>query len=50
MPTPHGFPAVIEVVVEIPAGSRNKYEYDEVAGFYDGMCAVTQTDPVTTYG
>jgi inorganic pyrophosphatase len=25
------FPAVIEVVVEIPAGSRNKYEYDEVA-------------------
>jgi inorganic pyrophosphatase len=26
------FPAVIEVVVEIPAGSRNKYEYDEVAG------------------
>ena len=27
----HGFPAVIEVVVEIPAGSRNKYEYDEQA-------------------
>jgi inorganic pyrophosphatase len=26
------FPAVIEVVVEIPAGSRNKYEYDESAG------------------
>ena len=25
------FPAVIEVVVEIPAGSRNKYEYDEHA-------------------
>ena len=25
------FPAVIEVVVEIPAGSRNKYEYDEEA-------------------
>jgi inorganic pyrophosphatase len=30
--TPHAeFPAVIEVVVEIPAGSRNKYEYDEIA-------------------
>ena len=26
------FPATIEVVVEIPAGSRNKYEYDEEAG------------------
>jgi inorganic pyrophosphatase len=26
------FPAVIEVVVEIPAGSRNKYEFDEAAG------------------
>jgi inorganic pyrophosphatase len=26
------FPAVIEVVVEIPARSRNKYEYDEAAG------------------
>ena len=25
------FPAVIDVVVEIPAGSRNKYEYDEHA-------------------
>ena len=25
------FPAVVEVVVEIPAGSRNKYEYDEAA-------------------
>ena len=25
------FPAVIEVVVEIPAGSRNKYEFDEQA-------------------
>ena len=23
------FPAVIEVVVEIPSGSRNKYEYSE---------------------
>lgn len=31
MSTERGFPAVIEVVVEIPAGSRNKYEYDEVA-------------------
>ncbi|MFO1538919.1 MAG: inorganic diphosphatase [Chloroflexota bacterium] len=26
------FPAVIEVVVEIPARSRNKYEYDERTG------------------
>jgi inorganic pyrophosphatase len=27
-----GFPEVIEVVVEIPAGSRNKYEFDEHSG------------------
>ncbi len=26
------YPDVIEVVVEIPGGSRNKYEYDERAG------------------
>jgi inorganic pyrophosphatase len=26
------FPELVEVVVEIPAGSRNKYEYDEQAG------------------
>jgi len=26
------FPELIEVVVEIPSGSRNKYEYDEQAG------------------
>ncbi|HEY7598587.1 MAG TPA: inorganic diphosphatase [Candidatus Limnocylindrales bacterium] len=26
------FPAIVEVVVEIPSGSRNKYEYDEAAG------------------
>ncbi len=31
MSNQHVFPAVIEVVVEIPAGSRNKYEYDEQA-------------------
>ena len=31
MPTERDFPAVIEVFVEIPAGSRNKYEYDEEA-------------------
>ena len=30
MPREKDFPAVIEVVVEIPALSRNKYEYDEV--------------------
>jgi inorganic pyrophosphatase len=27
--TPGPFPDVIEIVVEIPRGSRNKYEYDE---------------------
>lgn len=26
------FPELVEVVVEIPSGSRNKYEYDERAG------------------
>ncbi len=26
------FPDILEVVVEIPSGSRNKYEYDERAG------------------
>ena len=26
------FPGVVEVVVEIPSGSRNKYEYDERSG------------------
>lgn len=28
------FPEVVELVVEIPRGSRNKYEYDEVAGIF----------------
>ena len=28
------FPAVVEIVVEIPRGSRNKYEYDERAGVF----------------
>lgn len=28
----HKFPKVVEVVVEIPAGSRNKYEFDEKVG------------------
>ena len=28
------FPDIVEVVVEIPAGSRNKYEFDEAAGVY----------------
>ncbi|HEX5241265.1 MAG TPA: inorganic diphosphatase [Candidatus Limnocylindrales bacterium] len=28
------FPEVIEVVVEIPRGSRNKYEWDERAGVF----------------
>jgi len=30
-PEPH-FPKVVEVVVEIPQGSRNKYEFDEKTG------------------
>ena len=29
MKTPGPFPDVVEIVVEIPRGSRNKYEYDE---------------------
>lgn len=29
---PGEFPDVLEVVVEIPSGSRNKYEFDESAG------------------
>jgi inorganic pyrophosphatase len=28
------FPAIVEVVVEIPRGSRNKYEWDEHAGVF----------------
>lgn len=28
------YPDVVEIVVEIPRGSRNKYEYDEVGGVY----------------
>jgi inorganic pyrophosphatase len=28
------YPDTIEVVVEIPRGSRNKYEYDEAAGVF----------------
>ena len=28
------FPDVVEIVVEIPRGSRNKYEFDEVAGVF----------------
>lgn len=34
MGTPRPFPDVIEVVVEIPRGSRNKYEFDETAGVF----------------
>src|SRR3954467_630610 len=33
-PGPAGFPDVVEVVVEIPRGSRNKYEWDERAGVF----------------
>jgi inorganic pyrophosphatase len=28
------FPSVVEIVVEIPRGSRNKYEYDETTGVF----------------
>ena len=28
------FPAIVEIVVEIPRGSRNKYEYDEHTGVF----------------
>ena len=36
MSTKHAdaFPGVVEIVVEIPRGSRNKYEYDEEARVY----------------
>jgi inorganic pyrophosphatase len=33
-PSADDFPGVIEVVVEIPRGSRNKYEWDEAAGVF----------------
>jgi len=33
-PGPGEFPGVVEVVVEIPRGSRNKYEYDERADVF----------------
>ena len=33
-PAKRDFPDVVEVVVEIPAGSRNKYEYDMQAGVF----------------
>jgi inorganic pyrophosphatase len=31
---PDRFPEIVEVVVEIPRGSRNKYEFDEVKGVF----------------
>jgi inorganic pyrophosphatase len=34
MSAPGTFPQVIEVVVEIPRGSRNKYEWDEKAAVF----------------
>ena len=34
MHTPGPFPDVVEIVVEIPRGSRNKYEFDEEAGVF----------------
>ena len=34
MKSPGPFPDIVEIVVEIPRGSRNKYEYDEVAKVY----------------
>src|SRR5690242_17740539 len=29
---PSDFPTTVEVVIEIPRGSRNKYEFDEASG------------------
>ena len=36
MPRPYAdqFPGIVEIVVEIPRGSRNKYEFDEEAGVF----------------
>ena len=34
MRSPGEFPDVVEIVVEIPRGSRNKYEFDEDAGVF----------------
>jgi inorganic pyrophosphatase len=34
MQSPGTFPEVVEIVVEIPRGSRNKYEFDEEAGVF----------------
>jgi inorganic pyrophosphatase len=33
-PSAEDFPGIVEVVVEIPRGSRNKYEWDESAGVF----------------
>ena len=33
-PSAADFPGIVEVVVEIPRGSRNKYEWDEAAGVF----------------
>ena len=33
-PSASDFPGIVEVVVEIPRGSRNKYEWDERAGVF----------------
>jgi inorganic pyrophosphatase len=33
-PSTADFPGIVEVVVEIPRGSRNKYEYDEAADVF----------------
>jgi inorganic pyrophosphatase len=30
----HEFPGVVEIVVEIPGGNRNKYEFDETSGVF----------------
>jgi len=34
MQSPGTFPEVVEIVVEIPRGSRNKYEFDEEVGVF----------------
>jgi inorganic pyrophosphatase len=34
MRTPEQYPDIVEIVVEIPRGSRNKYEFDEKAAVF----------------
>ncbi|MGZ6260707.1 MAG: inorganic diphosphatase, partial [Candidatus Limnocylindrales bacterium] len=33
-PSAADYPAVVEIVIEIPSGNRNKYEFDEADGVF----------------